>query len=134
MCFAWLLFTQTFDLVLNRTVSSRRLSCVPPTCVLPCQVTFYYLLGDQYSIFWPKLGLIKHLIGYSREPSHRGDFLEYTHHVFCLAMFTQRFDLVLNRTVSSRRLSCVTSTCVVPCQVTFYYCLGDQYSIFWPKL
>ena len=61
------------------------------------------------------------------EPSHRGDFLVYPHHVFCLAMFTQTFDLVLNRTVSSRRLSCVPSTCVLPCQVTFYYCLGDQY-------
>ena len=58
----------------------------------------------------------------------------YLHHMFCLAMVTQTFDLVLNRTVSSRRLSCVPSTCVLPSRVTFYYCLGDEYSLIWPKI
>ena len=58
----------------------------------------------------------------------------YHHQVFCLAMFAQTFDLAHRRTGSSRRFSCVPSTCVLPGRVTFDYCLGDENSLIWPKI
>ena len=46
---------QTFDWVLKRTVSLRRLSDVPTACALPGSATFYNCLGDEYTLLWPKL-------------------------------------------------------------------------------
>ena len=78
------MITQTFDLVLKRTVSSRRLSCVPSTYVLPDQATSYHCLCYENSLLVSKLWLLKRLTWCSKEPSHRDDFLVYHHHVFCL--------------------------------------------------
>ena len=82
--FCLAMFTQTFDLVLNRTVSSRRLSCVPSTCVLPGRVTFYYCLGDEYSLIWLKICLPINLNWSSKEPSRRDNVLVLPKHMFCL--------------------------------------------------
>ena len=81
---ALVMITQTFDLVLKRTVSLRRLSCVPSSCVLPGRATVYSYLDDEYSLSWPKLCLLKHLSRYTGEPAHRDDFLVYLQHVYCL--------------------------------------------------
>ena len=40
------------------------------TCVLPGRATFYYCLGDDNGLLWPKLCLLKCSTWYSREPSH----------------------------------------------------------------
>ena len=146
------MITQTFDLVLKRTVSSRRLSCVPSTYVLLGRATSYHCLCYDNSLLFSKLLLLKHLTWSSKKPvsSRRLSCVPSTcafparaNFITTSLMNTAYLDLSYDYSsiwLGSQRNRLVDTiffvplACVFPDRVTFYYCLGDKYSLLWLKL